>query len=303
MIDQNVDIAKQLQCELRIRFYPRDIADDVIEAAARHRFYLQVKHEILAGEICVPPAAALQLAAIALQEQHGNYKENLVAGDRLLPQRVINQHQMPEDERRQSIASGWQQLKDMRPEDAQLAYVKMAQGLPMFGANYFKIRVSAATGVELRLGVDELGVSIYRRDDNKLVPIIDWLRTEIREIFFECGQFSVANCNRCEPDVVFGAADERDAKRIRALLSNYYKACVRCRQSSAGNAEGSTRAAVCDEEQANATQRKRDKCQATVVARDYEAKKWYASVCRSLADEQGVWISRMRKLNVASAGR
>jgi hypothetical protein len=52
-------------------------------------------------------------------------------------------------------------------EEAMMEYLKIAQDLEMYGVNYFEIKNKKAT--ELWLGVDALGLNIYRQED-KLTP-------------------------------------------------------------------------------------------------------------------------------------
>lgn len=57
----------------------------------------------------------------------------------------------------------WQKHSGMLSEDAMLEYLKIAQNLEMFGVSYYEI--SNKKGSDLLLGVDALGLNIYRRED------------------------------------------------------------------------------------------------------------------------------------------
>lgn len=62
-------------------------------------FYLQVKNAILSGEIYCPSDAAVLLSSYAVQVKYGDYeaeyyKPGYLANDRLLPQRVMDQHKL-----------------------------------------------------------------------------------------------------------------------------------------------------------------------------------------------------------------
>ena len=65
-------------------------------------FYLQVKNAILSDEVYCPPDAAVLLASYAVQTKYGDYvpdyhKLGYLANDRLLPQRVMDQHNLTRD--------------------------------------------------------------------------------------------------------------------------------------------------------------------------------------------------------------
>jgi radixin len=51
----------------------------------------------------------------------------------------------------------------MLREDAMLEYLKVAQGLEMYGVNYFEI--TNRKGTTLWLGVDALGLNVYEHED------------------------------------------------------------------------------------------------------------------------------------------
>lgn len=55
----------------------------------------------------------------------------------------------------------------MLREDAMLEYLKVAQGLEMYGVNYFEI--ANRKGTTLWLGVDALGLNVYEHEDKCVV--------------------------------------------------------------------------------------------------------------------------------------
>lgn len=69
----------------------------------------------------------------------------------------------------------------MLKEEAEMEYLKIAQDLEMYGVNYFEI--TNKKGSNLWLGVDALGLNIYRRSD-KLAPQIAFPWSEIRNISY-----------------------------------------------------------------------------------------------------------------------
>ncbi|XP_038223182.1 moesin/ezrin/radixin homolog 1-like, partial [Zerene cesonia] len=164
VMQQDVKKENPLQFKFRAKFYPEDVADELIQEITLKLFYLQVKNAILSDEIYCPPETSVLLASYAVQARHGDHNSSIhgpgfLANDRLLPQRVTDQHKMSREEWEQSITNWWQEHRGMLREDAMMEYLKIAQDLEMYGVNYFEIRNKKNT--ELWLGVDALGLNIY----------------------------------------------------------------------------------------------------------------------------------------------
>lgn len=73
--------------------------NDHLNLGLQRMFYLQVKNAILSDEIYCPPDAAVLLSSYAVQAKYGDYNEDyhragFLANDRLLPQRVMDQHKL-----------------------------------------------------------------------------------------------------------------------------------------------------------------------------------------------------------------
>lgn len=92
----------------------------------------QVKNAILTDEIYCPPETSVLLASYAVQARHGDFLKSthnsgFLANDRLLPQRVMDQHKMSKDEWEGSVTTWWQEHRGMLREDAMMEYLKIAQ--------------------------------------------------------------------------------------------------------------------------------------------------------------------------------
>ena len=49
------------------KFYPEDVAEELVQEVTQHLFYLQVKQAILRMDIYCPPEASVLLASYAVQ--------------------------------------------------------------------------------------------------------------------------------------------------------------------------------------------------------------------------------------------
>lgn len=91
-MSQDVQKGDPLLFKFRAKFYPEDVAEELIQDITLRLFYLQVKNAILSDEIYCPPETSVLLASYAVQARHGDYSKLLhvpgfLAKDRLLPQR------------------------------------------------------------------------------------------------------------------------------------------------------------------------------------------------------------------------
>ncbi|XP_061393799.1 moesin/ezrin/radixin homolog 1 isoform X1 [Musca vetustissima] len=272
VMNQDVKKENPLQFRFRAKFYPEDVAEELIQDITLRLFYLQVKNAILSDEIYCPPETSVLLASYAVQARHGDHNKNIhapgfLANDRLLPQRVIDQHKMTKEEWEQSIMTWWQEHRGMLREDAMMEYLKIAQDLEMYGVNYFEIKNKK--GTELWLGVDALGLNIYEQDD-KLTPKIGFPWSEIRNISFSDKKFIIKPIDKKAPDFVFFAPRVRINKRILALCMGNHELYMRRRKPDTIDVQQMKAQA---REEKNAKQQEREKLQLALAARERAEKK------------------------------
>ncbi|XP_055619669.1 moesin/ezrin/radixin homolog 1 isoform X6 [Toxorhynchites rutilus septentrionalis] len=286
VMSQDVQKGDPLQFKFRAKFYPEDVAEELIQDITLRLFYLQVKNAILSDEIYCPPETSVLLASYAVQARHGDYNKTshtagFLANDRLLPQRVIDQHKMSKDEWENSITTWWQEHRGMLREDAMMEYLKIAQDLEMYGVNYFEIRNKK--GTELWLGVDALGLNIYEKDD-RLTPKIGFPWSEIRNISFNDRKFIIKPIDKKAPDFVFFAPRVRINKRILALCMGNHELYMRRRKPDTIDVQQMKAQA---REEKNAKQQEREKLQLALAARERAEKKQqeYEDRLRSMQEE------------------
>ncbi|KPJ11806.1 Moesin/ezrin/radixin-like 1 [Papilio machaon] len=267
VMQQDVKKENPLQFKFRAKFYPEDVADE-----HRSISLASVKNAILSDEIYCPPETSVLLASYAVQARHGDHNPALhgagfLANDRLLPQRVTDQHKMSREEWEQSITNWWQEHRGMLREDAMMEYLKIAQDLEMYGVNYFEIRNKKNT--ELWLGVDALGLNIYEKDD-KLTPKIGFPWSEIRNISFNDRKFIIKPIDKKAPDFVFFAPRVRVNKRILALCMGNHELYMRRRKPDTIDVQQMKAQA---REEKLAKQAQREKLQLEIAARERAEKK------------------------------
>ncbi|XP_042181929.1 moesin-like isoform X2 [Oncorhynchus tshawytscha] len=229
---QDVRRENPLLIKFRAKFYPEDVAEELIQEATQRLFFLQVKEGILNDDCYCPPETAVLLASYSVQTKHGDYKKDYhfpgyLSRDKLLPQRVLEQHKLNKEQWENRIKVWHEEHKGVLREDAMVEYLKIAQDLEMYGVNYFSIKNKK--GSELWLGVDALGLNIYQNTD-RMTPKIGFPWSEIRNISFNDKKFVIKPMDKKAPDFVFYAPRLRINKRILALCMGNHDLYMRRRK-------------------------------------------------------------------------
>ncbi|XP_025057775.1 ezrin isoform X2 [Alligator sinensis] len=229
---QEVRKESPLQFRFRAKFFPEDVSEELIQDITQKLFFLQVKEGILSDEIYCPPETAVLLGSYAVQAKFGDYNKDVhkpgyLNSERLIPQRVMDQHKLSRDQCEERIQVWHSEHGGMLKEDAMLEYLKIAQDLEMYGINYFEIKNKK--GTELWLGVDALGLNIYEKED-KLTPKIGFPWSEIRNISFNDKKFVIKPIDKKAPDFIFYAPRLRINKRILQLCMGNHELYMRRRK-------------------------------------------------------------------------
>uniref|UniRef100_A0A667ZXM5 Radixin-like n=1 Tax=Myripristis murdjan TaxID=586833 RepID=A0A667ZXM5_9TELE len=231
---QDVKKENPLQFKFRAKFFPEDVSEELIQEITQRLFFLQVKENILNDENYCPPETAVLLASYSVQAKYADYSKDIhkpgyLTHDRLLPQRVLEQHKLTKEQWEDRIQTWHEEHRGMLREDAMMEYLKIAQDLEMYGVNYFEIKNKK--GTELWLGVDALGLNIYEHED-KLTPKIGFPWSEIRNISFNDKKFIKFLPSLLFPvqDFVFYAPRLRINKRILALCMGNHELYMRRRK-------------------------------------------------------------------------
>lgn len=232
VVAQDVKKESPLNFKFRAKFYPEDVAEELIQDITTRMFFLQVKDSILHDEAYCPPETSVLLASYAVQAKYGNYyveefPKGCLAQDRILPQRVIDQHKLSKAQWEDRIVNWWKEHRNMQREEAMMEYLKIAQDLEMYGMNYFSIKNKKSS--ELWLGVDALGLNIYSQGD-KLTPQIGFPWSEIRNISFNDKKFVIKPIDKKSPDFTFHTERLRLNKRILALCMGNHELYMRRRK-------------------------------------------------------------------------
>ncbi|XP_075893706.1 ezrin b [Nelusetta ayraudi] len=219
VLSQDLKKENPLQFKFRAKFYPEDVSEELIQDVTQKLFFLQMKECVLGDEVYCPPETAVLLASYAVHAKFGDYnkdvhKRGYLLSERLLPQRVCEQHKLSREQWEERIQVWHEEHSGTLKEDAMLEYLKIAQDLEMYGVDYSDIKNKK--GSDLCLGVDALGLNVYEKDD-KLTPKIGFPWSEIRNISFNDKKFVIKPIDKKAPDFVFYAPRLRINKRVLDL--------------------------------------------------------------------------------------
>ena len=214
------------------KFFPEDVAEELVQEITQHLFFLQTKQAILSMDIYCPPEASVLLASYAVQAKYGDFDESsytpgMLASDDLLPQRVIDQYQMTSDMWEERIKVWYADHKGMTRDEAEMEYLKITQDLDMYGVNYFPITNKKDS--ELWLGVTPLGLNVYEKE-NKLTPKISFPWSEIRNISFDDKRFTIKPIDRAAPNFTFTSQKLRMNRLILELCIGNHDLFMRRRK-------------------------------------------------------------------------
>ncbi|KAK0089200.1 hypothetical protein PV325_008512 [Microctonus aethiopoides] len=214
------------------KFYPEDVAEELVQEVTQHLFFLQVKQAILSMDIYCPPEASVLLASYAVQAKYGDhdevsYRPGMLDSEDLLPQRVIDQYQMTPEMWEERIKVWYFDHRGMSRDEAEMEYLKIAQDLDMYGVNYFPISNKKET--DLWLGVTALGLNIYEKE-NKLAPKTTFTWSEIRHISFDDKKFVIKPVEKSSPNFVFFSQKVRMNKLILDLCIGNHDLFMRRRK-------------------------------------------------------------------------
>ncbi|XP_015603515.1 merlin isoform X1 [Cephus cinctus] len=215
--DQSISLQPTTPFMFLAKFYPEDVAEELVQEVTQHLFFLQVKQAILSMDIYCPPEASVLLASYAVQAKYGDYDEvsyrpGMLASEDLLPQRVIDQYQMTPEMWEDRIKIWYADHRGMSRDEAEMEYLKIAQDLDMYGVNYFPISNKKET--DLWLGVTALGLNIYEKE-NKLAPKTTFTWSEIRHISFDDKKFVIKPVEKSSPNFVFFSQKVRMNKLVK----------------------------------------------------------------------------------------
>eukprot|EP00043_Microstomoeca_roanoka_P012002 m.113524 g.113524 ORF g.113524 m.113524 type:complete len:566 (+) comp15359_c6_seq1:148-1845(+) len=233
VLTQDVPHVQPVPFQFKVKYYPEDVTMELIQPVTQNLFFLHVQQMILDEELWCKAEHCVVLASYIVQATFGDFDEELCEPGflhdmRLLPERILNQYQMTPEMWEERIVECYKTYKNMFPEEAKLKYLAFAQDFEMYGVNYFAIKNKR--GTVLWLGVDALGLNIYKSND-KLTPSISFPWSEIKTVSYSDKKFVIKPIDKQSLDLTFYSTDPDINKTILQLCIGNHELYLKRRES------------------------------------------------------------------------
>ncbi|CAF0858688.1 unnamed protein product, partial [Adineta steineri] len=222
----------------RVKFYTSD-PQNLHDELTRYLFVLQLKDDIRTGRLECPSGSDVELAALTMQAELGDYTKDEHSIANISEFRFQPNHKQTEEFEKQ-VSEKWMTYRGLTPADCEVQYLSKARWLEMYGVDLHT--VMGKDGLEYKLGLTPTGILVF---ENKIkIGLFVW--SKVTKIDFNHNKLTIVvvedddNDPRLQRDFVFlfRCYDEKQCKHFWKCALEYH---VFFRTTSANKAKQGTK--------------------------------------------------------------